>query len=398
MTLREHLDASLQPKRILALDGGGIRGIVSLQYLARLEELLRDRLGQPELVLSDYFDLIGGTSTGAIIAAALALGFPVEKIQRLYLNLATMIFKKPWFRMGLILPKFGNRALEQALRDAFGADTTMGSDRLRCGLMIMTKRMDTRSPWPLTNNPEDPYFQPQVGKRRIGNANMLLWQIVRASTAAPHFFRPEPLVVGSAIDPATGHPVIDEGEFVDGGVSPCNNPSLQLLQVAMLDGFRLRWAAGAEKLLILSVGTGSPYHTRARARGLGATAGAFAASALMSLMDDCEKQVETMMQWMSKSVTARRMNGQIEDLRNDLLAQHPLFTYLRYNVLLEEEWVRREAGLEMDQEELDALAPMDRPGNMPLLAEIARAAAARQIHPEHIPAVFDPPARQRMTV
>ena len=57
------------PKRILALDGGGIRGILTVQFLKRIEKLVRDRTGDNSAVLADYFDLIGGTSTGAIIAS-----------------------------------------------------------------------------------------------------------------------------------------------------------------------------------------------------------------------------------------------------------------------------------------------------------------------------------------
>jgi patatin-like phospholipase/acyl hydrolase len=67
------------PKRILALDGGGVRGVISLAYLERIEAILRRRFG-PETVLADYFDLIGGASTGAIIATGLDLGLPVERL------------------------------------------------------------------------------------------------------------------------------------------------------------------------------------------------------------------------------------------------------------------------------------------------------------------------------
>lgn len=74
------------PKRLLSLDGGGIRGLISLGFLTKAERVLRCRYGKPDLVLSDYFDLIGGTSTGSIIAGLLALGFSVEDIRRLNKN------------------------------------------------------------------------------------------------------------------------------------------------------------------------------------------------------------------------------------------------------------------------------------------------------------------------
>jgi hypothetical protein len=61
------------PKRILSLDGGGIRGCASLGFLEHLEATVRARTS-PAATLADYFDLIGGTSTGAIIATLLALG------------------------------------------------------------------------------------------------------------------------------------------------------------------------------------------------------------------------------------------------------------------------------------------------------------------------------------
>ena len=86
------------PKRILALDGGGVRGMLSLGLLARMEALLRTRHDNPQLRLADYFDLIGGTSTGALIAAGLALGMEVQEIQVLYRQLAEDVFghKSGW--------------------------------------------------------------------------------------------------------------------------------------------------------------------------------------------------------------------------------------------------------------------------------------------------------------
>jgi len=74
------------PKRILAIDGGGVRGVISLTFLLRIEKILRERTNNPQLRLCDYFDLIGGTSTGAIIATGLALGFSVEHLISIYFH------------------------------------------------------------------------------------------------------------------------------------------------------------------------------------------------------------------------------------------------------------------------------------------------------------------------
>src|SRR5687768_17623025 len=92
-TLAQHLDRGRAPKRILALDGGGIRGVLTLEYLAVIEKMLRDRTGQDELRLCDYFDLIGGTSTGSIIAAALACGMSVADLKELYRKIGTTVFE-----------------------------------------------------------------------------------------------------------------------------------------------------------------------------------------------------------------------------------------------------------------------------------------------------------------
>lgn len=387
--LSDRLAAGTEPKRVLALDGGGVRGVLSLEILRAIEKTLRERRGNPGYVLADYFDLIGGTSTGAIIAAALALGFSVDKIASLYFDLAAKIFRKPWFRIGAFVPKFGAGALKDALQEFYGKDTTLGSDRLATGLMIMTKRMDTGSPWPITNNPADPYYLPVPGKKRIGHANMLLWQLVRASTAAPHYFRPEDLAIGRWTDASTGDTNVERGQFVDGGVSTANNPSFQLLKVVLIDGFRFRWTAGEDRLLMVSVGTGLADRRHGHARGISASAGAFAFRALLSIMDDCNDDVELLMQWLSNSPTARAINGQLGTLAGNQLATRPLLSYLRYNAILKEEWMREHLGVTMAQSALNDLSEMDRPRNMKALRDLGARAAALVL-PTHLPAAFDP--------
>ena len=80
LSKQQHLDPNIPPKRILSLDGGGIRGILTLEYLGVIESMLRKRSGRDDFRLCDYFDLIGGTSTGSIIAAGLACGMSVDEL------------------------------------------------------------------------------------------------------------------------------------------------------------------------------------------------------------------------------------------------------------------------------------------------------------------------------
>jgi uncharacterized protein len=70
------------PKRMLSLDGGGVRGAIAIGFLERLESLIEEIEGRPTL-LGDWFDFIGGTSTGAIIAGALALGYRAADVRKL---------------------------------------------------------------------------------------------------------------------------------------------------------------------------------------------------------------------------------------------------------------------------------------------------------------------------
>src|SRR4030042_5454407 len=94
MTLTERIRAT-GPKRILAFDGGGIRGIVTIEILARIESLLREKSGRrDDFVLADYFDFIAGTSTGAIIGTALSLGMPVADIRSFYLDTGRQMFEQ----------------------------------------------------------------------------------------------------------------------------------------------------------------------------------------------------------------------------------------------------------------------------------------------------------------
>ena len=116
-SLDEHWVADGQPKRILALDGGGVRGILTLGYLKRIEEILSERHHNPkDFRLSHYFDLIAGTSTGAIIAACLAKGMKVSEVRALYGKFADSVFKRSWIRHGFIRAKFSAKKLKGLLK------------------------------------------------------------------------------------------------------------------------------------------------------------------------------------------------------------------------------------------------------------------------------------------
>jgi patatin-like phospholipase/acyl hydrolase len=174
------------PKKILALDGGGIRGILTVEILAKIEELLREKSGGgKEFVLADYFDFFAGTSTGAIVAACLSWGMTVERIRNFYLQNGKEMFDKASLLDRYYRHKFDSERLSARLRGEFGAETTLGSDKLRTLLMMILRNASTDSPWSVSNNPAAKYND---CTRPDCNLNLPLWQLVRASTAAPTTF------------------------------------------------------------------------------------------------------------------------------------------------------------------------------------------------------------------
>src|SRR6185312_2006937 len=133
------------PKRLLSLDGGGVRGAVTVAFLERIEALLGEQSGQ-EIRLGDYFDLVGGTSTGAVIAGALALGYRTSQVKDFYLRLAPYAFKRRKWSIPVLQPKFDARGLRKQIEDVVGS-RLLSSPDLITGFCIITKRMDTGSPW-----------------------------------------------------------------------------------------------------------------------------------------------------------------------------------------------------------------------------------------------------------
>jgi uncharacterized protein len=382
LTRDQHFLSDGKPKRILSLDGGGLRGILSLGILGKIEGLLRERHGaRNDFRLCHYFDLIAGTSTGAIIAAALAQGWSVGELTDKYFSLGRRVFERGLIRQILLRAKYDEQSLVAELKDVFGADTTLGGPKLLTGLLIIIKRLDSGSPWPVSNNPHGRYFV-AAHDGRMGNGDYPLWQVVRASTAAPSYFEPETISItgGRNVSPVTG-------SFIDGGVSPFNNPALQALMYAVLEGYRVGWETGSDKLLLVSVGTGAADPAVSKAK----LTASHALRALKSVLQDCAVQQETMLQWMSASPTARIIDRELGGLEGDLLNGAPVMSYLRYNVDLRPESVRRLDGT-LAAIDTTALSAMDAPGNMEILHRLGRLAAAQDVRDTDFDAVFDLPS------
>jgi len=406
---RDHHLFGPGPKLLLALDGGGVRGALTVAFLERIESLLDQHYGR-EIRLGDYFDFVGGTSTGSIIAGALALGYRTEQVKDFYVRLAPSAFKGSRWRIPLLQAKFDASGLRTQIEAVVGNRVLKSAD-LITGYCLITKRMDTGSPWIIANNPRAPYWK-STGHGEIGNEDYPLVNLVRASTAAPHFFDPELLPISRneallpdavakplKVSPARAiyallerlglrHPAkIDSsnyGLFVDGGVTPHNNPSLALFQMATLKPFKIEWPTGPDKLTIMSVGTGT-YRPRLSYQNLGfARFTKLAFHALISLMTDAEVLVMALMQWMGECPAPWTINSEVGTLADVAPPGGKLFRFLRYDVRLEKEWLARELGVQVTDDVLERLRGMDDPSMVDQLYEIGRRAAEKQVKPEHL--------------
>jgi uncharacterized protein len=378
--------ASTGPKRLLALDGGGIRGIISLGYLDGIEQVLRARVRRPDYRLSDYFDLIGGTSTGSLIATLLALGWGVCEVRDAYLELAEDVFT-PNHYWGLgpigraLSSRFDASPLEAILQRILG-DMRLDSTRLRTGLMIVTKRVDTASVWPIVNLPSDRYFDDRVdtaGRVAAGNRHFKLWELLRAATAAPTYFRAKRIgEIG----------VLQSAVFVDGAISTHNNPALQLLMAATLEGFGLNWPLSPNTMLLCSVGTGM-YSKTAPVESVETFTNIDWARLLVpQLVGDSMELIETVLQWLSKSPTARTIDRTLGTVGPKLGGSTGLLHYLRYNIELNAAELSK-LGVALKTQQILAMQDIGNVDAIPQLLDVA-SNVGRCVAESHFPVAFDP--------
>jgi uncharacterized protein len=352
-------------RNILALDGGGTRGIVSIAFLERIESLLRERSGRGDAFrLSDHFDMIGGTSTGAIIAAGLALGRSVAEIKALYFELGPAVFRRRW-HIPLFQARYGSMQLGEILAREFG-QITLDDASIRTLLAVVTKRVDTGSPWIVSNITSQPYWEDRPDGTRKGNRSISLSSLVRASAAAPFYFGPERIPIAAGI----------EGIFVDGAVSPYNSPTIPLLLLASASRYGLRWPLGPEELSIVSIGTG---RSRPPPPGRWTPSAVQAVNGLKGMIEDTVGTSLMLMQWLGTSEAPERLNRDIGTLEGEPLGGRTLFSFQRFDIRLEEDWLESYFGIAFEAREIIRLRKLDDASAMPALYDLATMAAERMI-------------------
>lgn len=360
-------------RTILALDGGGVRGIFSIAVLERIEALYSEAAGAP-VRLADRFDLVGGTSTGAIIATGVALGLPAARLKQIYLELAPQVFRRSRLRLALVHALFDAGALRREIERVVG-DRRLDTTDLATGLAIVTKRLDTGGAWIVSNNPRARFWETAPDGAYIGNRHYRLADLIRASAAAPYYFAPQEIPVVEGEPP---------GLFIDGGITPHNNPALALLQLATIPAYGYGWPTGAERLRIISIGTGSYRDRMSLDTARRAPAAQLGVAALTSMVSDSSNQVLTMLHMLGRTHTPWTLNAEIGDLGGFTLSPEPLFTFERYDARLERDWIRQELGLTLGLDEITALNRLDNVEAIPLAYEIGTALASRMVKPEHL--------------
>jgi hypothetical protein len=308
-------------KKLLALDGGGIRGVLSLEILDAIEQTLRLELNADDsFVLADYFDYIAGTSTGAIIAAGLAIGMSVDEIRTLYVRHGVEMFDRAAITKRLRY-RYDSTRLQGLLQRTFGANTTFGDDRLRSLLMMVLRNSTTDSPWPLSNNPRAKFNQPELPDN---NLLLPLWRLVRASTAAPTFFPPETISVGAR-----------DFIFVDGAMTMYNNPAFQLFLMATLDVYRLGWKADERELLLVSIGTGISPQANADLQPGNMNLLFNVSSVPAGLLSAALAEQDLLCRIFGRCRHGAPIDAEVGDLRTGPgILDRRLFTYVRYNAAL----------------------------------------------------------------
>jgi uncharacterized protein len=202
--------------KLLCIDGGGIRGIFSIAILQALEEEVGHSVGE-------LFDIIAGTSTGAIIAASVSLNKSMKEVHESYMLYGEKIFKRQ-AKVGLFKSVYSDRSLRHLLKKSFGE---LEMKDIQKPLLIPAVDITHGKPFIHRSN---------FGHPGNGDLSIKLWDAVLSSCSAPVYFPP--------------NKIGDEYLSIDGGLW-ANNPSL----VGLTEAIHY-FQKGMDEIHILSLGTG----------------------------------------------------------------------------------------------------------------------------------------------
>lgn len=230
---KEHSMNNTNTFHILALDGGGTRGIYTAQLLAKIEQAFGTSI-------KTCFDLIAGTSTGAIIAGAAVSDIPMADIVNLFETETPYIFRRRWYRIPLFLSKYPSEQLAQILAKHIPATSLR---EIETPLMITSSEIAKSEVHIFRSN-----YSSHDSEVAPTDKDVNLRDAILASCAAPTFFAPKS---------------VDNFLLADGGLW-ANNPST----VAFTEALSV-FGKEAQEIRMLSVGTGHSVNMYRNRRGWG---------------------------------------------------------------------------------------------------------------------------------
>lgn len=367
MSFSQKINSKNSPKKLLAIDGGGIRGMITVEVLAKIETLLRAELGRGKnFRLCEHFDYVAGTSTGAIIATCLSLGMSVAEIRKFYEESGEEMFDKASL-LKRHRYKYEDEKLSKKLQKEFGEKTLLGSSKLKTLLMMVMRNATTDSPWTVSNNPNAKYNDKD---RDDCNLKIPLWQLVRASTAAPTYFPPEVVEMGK-------HKFV----FVDGGITPYNNPAFQLFLMATLEPFKLQWQTSEDRMLIVSIGTGTSPEANLDLGPSDMNILYNASSLPSALMYASLNEQDLLCRAFGQCLAGDPLDREVGDLIKKQGPVKPkLFTYLRYNAELTEKGLKALGLGKIKPEDVQQLDSIE---HVKELQAVGKAVGEKKVKREH---------------
>ena len=266
---------------ILALDGGGIRGIYTAHVLARMEDTLK-------VPIQECFDLIAGTSTGSILAGAASMNIPMETLVDLFENRADLIFRKRRFSFfPFIRSRYSTEPLDRLIGE-YVPEVTMGE--VPTPLIITSSDISTGGVHVFKSR-----YLRDLGEPYLRDGEVRLRDAILASCAAPTYFDPKSV-----------------GEYLlaDGGLW-ANNPTMIAVTEAV-SKFRIPM----DKIRVLSVGTGRTANYYSRSRGWGILTG-WGRQKLVSYVLGLQSQASTNMAKLMLGDRHLRLDPEIQSWKLD---------------------------------------------------------------------------------
>ena len=230
----------MSQRYLLSIDSGGIRGIIPAVALVKLESITGK-------LTRDIFSFVAGTSTGAIIAAAIAAGVPATRILDFYTRRTKDVFtQSPWKYVTWIFSgaKYSTQKLHELIAEAMGSARNWKLNDSPIDVLLTAKRISDGMPW---------YFVRDHPENSSCTGRLGLVDCTTASAAAPTYFRP--WTIAEASTPPECESV---GTLVDGAVGVTGNPVYQ----ACIEAFEHAPDYKPEETITVSLGTGKFKHRK----------------------------------------------------------------------------------------------------------------------------------------